>query len=133
MRTYLLDTNACIDAINGDAKVLNKLLSKSPAEVFVSVITEAELRLGPAKSSSPSKTLRALEHFLAPLTIMEFTSEDAVAYARIRAKLEKTGKPIGPLDTLIAAQAVSRGHWLVTDNEKEFIRVPGLGLENWTK
>jgi tRNA(fMet)-specific endonuclease VapC len=133
VRTYLLDTNACIDAINGDAKVLNKLLSKSPAAVFVSVITEAELRLGPAKSSSPSKSLRALEHFLEPLTVVEFSSKDAVAYARIRAKLETAGKPIGPLDTLIAAQAVSRGHWLVTDNEKELTRVPGLGVENWTK
>ena len=133
MRTYLLDTNACIDSINGNAKVLNRLLSKSPAAVFVSVITEAELRLGPAKSSTPSRNLRALEHFLDPLTIVAFTSEDAVAYARLRAKLEKAGKPIGSLDTLIAAQAVSRGHWLVTDNEKEFTRVPGLAVENWTK
>lgn len=133
MRTYLLDTNACIDAINGEAKVLNKLLSKSPAAVFVSVITEAELRLGPAKSSSPSKTLRALQHFLEPMTVLAFTSEDAIAYARIRASLEKRGKPIGPLDMLIAAQAVSRDHWLVTDNEKEFTRVAGLNIENWTK
>lgn len=133
MRTYLLDTNACIDAINGDPKLLTKLLSKSPAAIFVSVITEGELRLGPAKSSSASKSLRALERFLEPLTVVAFTSEDAVAYARIRASLEKRGKPIGPLDTLIAAQAVSRGHWLVTDNEKEFARVAGLGVENWTK
>lgn len=132
MRTYLLDTNACIDAINGRAKVLNRLLSKSPAAIFVSAITEAELRLGPAKSSSRAKTLRALEHFLEPLGIVAFTSADAVVYARIRAKLEEVGKPIGPLDTLIAAHAVSRGHWLVTDNEREFGRVPGLGIENWT-
>ncbi len=129
----MLDTNACIDALNGHAKVLNKLLSKSPAAIFVSVITEGELRLGPAKSSSPSKSLLALEHFLEPLTVIPFTTDDAVAYARIRAKLEKGGKPIGPMDTLIAAHAVARGHWLVTDNEKEFSRVPGLGIENWTK
>lgn len=129
----MLDTNACIDAINGNGKVLGKLLSKSPAAIFVSVITEGELRLGPAKSSSRSNTLRALEHFLEPLTVVEFTSEDAVAYARIRATLEKKGQPIGPLDTLIAAQAVSRGHWLVTDNEREFTRVAGLGVENWTE
>jgi tRNA(fMet)-specific endonuclease VapC len=133
VRTYLLDTNACIDAINGDAKILNRLLGKSPAAIFISVITEAELRLGPAKSARSATTLRALEHFLAPLTVVPFASQDAVAYGRIRAKLEKSGKPIGPLDMLIAAHAVSRGHWLVTDNEREFSRVPGLGIENWTK
>ena len=133
MRTYLLDTNACIEALNGNAKVLGRLLQKSPAAIFVSAITEAELRVGPAKSIRGTAALRALEQFLSPITVVPFASEDAVVYGRIRAKLERSGKPIGPLDTLIGAHALSRGHWLVTDNEREFHRVPGLEIENWTK
>lgn len=129
----MLDTNACVDAINGDRKLLTKILSKSPAALFISVISEAELRLGPAKSASPVRSLAALNAFLDPFSIVDFTSEDARAYADIRARLEKIGKPIGALDTLIAAQAVARGHWLVTANEREFRRVPGLDVENWSK
>src|SRR6266571_3269200 len=78
----------------------------SSDEVAVSVVSEAELRTGAAKSSSPSKTLQSVEAFLGPMTIFDFTSEDAIAYARIRAKLERAGTPIGPLDTMIAAHAV---------------------------
>ena len=64
--------------------------------------------------------------------IVEFTSADAIAYARIRSKLERKGRPIGPLDTLIAAQAVGRSLTLVSNNEREFRRVPGLIVENWS-
>ena len=97
----------------------------------MSVITEAELRTGAAKSSAPAKTAHLLANFLRPLSVVEFTSADASAYAQIRAKLERAGTPIGPLDTLIAAQAVARKLVLVTNNEREFGRVPGLRLENW--
>jgi len=99
----------------------------------VSVITEAELRTGVAKSSSPIKTLRLVENFLRPLAVAEFTSEDAFAYAHVRAKLERAGAPIGPLDTLIASQAVARNLTLVSNNEREFRRVSGLHLENWAR
>ena len=78
-----------------------------------------------------ARALRLLENFLRPLRVLEFDSEDAIAYARIREALERKGKPIGPLDTLIAAQAVARGLTLVTNNEREFKRVPGLRVENW--
>jgi len=71
-------------------------------DVAVSVITEAELRTGAVKSSSAAKTLRLVENFLRPLAILEFTSSDAATYAQVRAKLERAGTPIGPLDTLIA-------------------------------
>ena len=111
--------------------VLQELLSKSREDVAVSVITEAELRTGAAKSSSPVKTLGLVENFLRPLTIIEFTSQDAVAYAQVRAKLERVGKPIGPLDTIIASQAVARDLTLVTNNEREFRRVSGLRVETW--
>ena len=131
MRNYLLDTNICIYALKGHARILHTLLSKSPASIWVSVITEAELRVGAAKSSAPRKSLRALGNFLKPLHIIEFTSQDAVAYAEVRSKLEKAGTPIGPLDTLTGAHAVSRGVTLVTNNEREFSRISGLSLENW--
>ncbi|MGZ8781742.1 MAG: PIN domain-containing protein, partial [Thermoanaerobaculia bacterium] len=88
-------------------------------------------RTGAAKSSSPIKTLRLVEGFLRPLTIADFTSDDAVAYARLRARLERAGTPIGPLDTLIAAQALARKLTLVSNNVGEFSRVNGLAIENW--
>lgn len=129
---YLLDTDTCIYALKQNRAVLGELLMKSRDDVAVSVISEAELRTGAAKSASPAKTLRLVENFLAPLTIVEFTSEDAAIYAQIRAKLERAGTPIGPLDTIIASQAVARNLTLVSNNEREFRRVPGLRVENWT-
>lgn len=129
--SFLLDTDTCIYALKQDRAVLDRLLSKSREDIAVSVITEAELRTGAAKSSSPIKTLRLIENFLRPLTVAEFTSDDAIAYARIRAKLERAGTPIGPLDTLIAAQAVARKLVLVSNNLRELRRLSGLHVENW--
>ena len=128
---FLLDTDTCIYALKQDRDVLQQLLSKTRDEVFVSVITEGELRTGAEKSSSRAKTLRFVENFLRPLTILEFTSQDAIVYAQVRAKLERAGSPIGPLDTLIASQAVARQLRLVSNNEREFRRVSGLHVENW--
>jgi tRNA(fMet)-specific endonuclease VapC len=99
----------------------------------VSVISEAELRTGAAKSSSPSKALQRVEAFLRPLTLVEYTSADTVSYAQVRARLERAGTPIGPLDTLIAAQAIARKLVLVTNNHREFGRVANLRLENWSR
>ncbi|HVT02180.1 MAG TPA: PIN domain-containing protein [Thermoanaerobaculia bacterium] len=130
---FLLDSDTCIYALKGNRNVLETLLSKSREEILVSVITEAELRTGAAKSSFPSKTLRLVENFLRPLTVVDFTSGDAIAYAQVRAKLERTGKTIGPLDTLIAAQAVAGNFTLVSNNERGFRRVPGIDLENWAR
>src|SRR5207302_1506453 len=79
------------------------------------------------------KTMRLVENFLRPLTILEFTSSDALSYANLRAKLERAGKPIGPFDTLIAAQALGQKLILVSNNEREFGRVSGLRLENWAR
>jgi tRNA(fMet)-specific endonuclease VapC len=130
---FLLDTDTCIDALKQDRSVLEQLLSRSREDIVVSVISEAELRTGAAKSSSPIKTLRLIENFLRPLSLAEFTSDDAIAYAHVRAKLERAGTPIGPLDTLIASQAVARKLTLVSNNEREFRRVSGLHIENWVR
>ena len=127
----LLDTDTCIYALKQNQNILDKLFATSRDDVALSVVTEAELRTGAAKSSSPVKTLRLVENFLRPLTIIEFTSQDTVAYAQVRAKLERAGTPIGPLDTIIASQALARDLTLVTNNERELRRVSGLRVENW--
>lgn len=130
---FLLDTDTCIYALKQHARVIERLLASAREDVAVSVITEAELRSGAAKSSSPSRTLDLVEKFLAPIARIEFTSEDAIGYAVIRSKLERAGTPIGPLDTLIAAQAVARQLVMVSNNEREFGRVAGLKVENWSR
>jgi tRNA(fMet)-specific endonuclease VapC len=129
---FLLDTDTCIYALKQNPTVLKNLLAQSREDIAVSVITEAELRTGAAKSTSAAKTLRLVENFLHPLGIIEFTSDDAASYAQVRANLERAGTPIGPLDTLIAAQAVSHKLVLVSNNEREFGRVAGLHIQNWT-
>ena len=130
---FILDTDTCIYALKQDENVLQQLLSTPREDVTVSVITEGELRTGAAKSTSPVKTLHLVENFLRPLTLIDFTSDDAIAYASVRAKLERAGTPIGPLDTLIASQAVRRKLTLVTNNEREFRRITGLTIANWKR
>ncbi len=130
---FLLDTDTCIYALKRNDSVLRHLLAAAREDIIVSVVTEAELRTGAAKSSSPAKTLRRVENFLFPLTIIDFTSDDAIVYGGVRARLERAGAPIGPLDTLIAAHALGRKLTLVTNNERGFRRVHGLHLENWTR
>jgi tRNA(fMet)-specific endonuclease VapC len=130
---FLLDTDTCIYALKQNETVIGRLLATEREDVAVSVISEAELRTGAAKSSSPLKTLRLIENFLRPLTLIDFTSEDAIAYANVRAKLERAGTPIGPLDTLIAAQAIARRLTVVSNNVREFRRVAGLAIENWSR
>lgn len=129
----LLDTDTCIYALKQNDNVLRQLLATAREDVVVSVITEAELRTGAAKSSSSVKTLHLIENFLRPLTVIDFTSEDAIAYATVRAKLERAGTPIGPLDTLIASQAIARKLTLVSNNAREFHRVAGLAVQNWAR
>lgn len=129
---FLLDTDTCIYALKQNPAVLQHLLAHSREDIGVSVITEAELRTGAAKSTSAARTMRLVENFLHPLAIVEFTSNDAASYAQVRAKLERAGTPIiGTLDTLIAAQGVARKLVLVSNNEREFSRVASLRIENW--
>jgi tRNA(fMet)-specific endonuclease VapC len=129
--TYLLDTNTFIYVLKQVPAVLSRFLSHPPSDYAVSVVVEAELRAGAAKSQTPAATLRRVEAALAPLTDLPFDSSDAKVYARIRSALERAGTPIGAMDLLIAAHATSRNLVLVTNNEREFRRVRGLTVENW--
>jgi tRNA(fMet)-specific endonuclease VapC len=129
---YLLDTNICIAIINRRPGVLwDRLRKHSPEAIKVSVITVAELQYGADKSQAVEKNHKALNKFLAPLTIVDFDRQCVTAYGKIRAALARAGKPIGPLDTLIAAQAITHGLILITNNVQEFSRIPELSLENW--
>ncbi|MBZ0200192.1 MAG: type II toxin-antitoxin system VapC family toxin [Ignavibacteriaceae bacterium] len=131
---YLLDTNICISIIKKKPEiVIAHLLRNKPGEVAMSSITVAELNYGVAKSSKPMENAIALEQFLQPFVVLEFTKADSEYYGGIRATLEKKGTPIGAMDLLIASHAVSRNLILVSNNEKEFKRVKGLKIENWTK
>lgn len=130
---YMLDTNICIYAIkNRPASVLASLRAHESAGIGLSSITVAELFFGAEKSGS-ARNLVALRHFLEPLEIADFDQTAAEAYGRLRNVLERDGTPIGPLDTQIAAHALALGVSLVTNNTREFTRVPGLRLENWVK
>jgi tRNA(fMet)-specific endonuclease VapC len=99
-------------------------------EIGVCSVVAAELAYGVVKSGS-SRNRQALEMFLAPLIILPFDEAVIWAYGELRAELERRGTPIGSLDTMIAAHAISQQAPLVTNNTREFARVPGLRLENW--
>jgi len=134
---YLLDTNICITLINGtSAKARTRYgqAVQSGATLTSSSIVVYELWYGAAKSARPEANARRLQAFLAPdLTVLDFSEQDAHATGEIRAELERKGKRIGEYDTLIAGQALCRNFTLVTANTREFRRVKGLLLEDWTQ
>src|SRR3989338_3174899 len=124
---YLLDTNICIYLIRKKPReVIEKLISHSAFDISVSSITVAELEYGVEKSEFPKKNREALEEFLLPLEVRQFDAVAARYYGSVRVKLEKTGRPIGSFDLLIAAHALSIGATVVTNNMREFSRVPDL-------
>ncbi len=129
---FLLDTNICIYIIKQKPpEVLQRFNNYNVGDIGISSITVAELEFGVQKSKFPEKNQQALAQFLLPLTIVDFDFAVAIMYGKIRAILEKQGTPIGSLDTLIAAHALSLQVTLITNNVKEFNRVPNLKLENW--
>lgn len=130
----MLDTNICIDVIRKHSKhLVSKIVSQPVGTVGISSIVMAELQYGVAKSSDPEKNLKALLKFCAPLEILPFDDNAALSYGTVRTGLESKGIPIGPLDTLIAAHALTAGVVLVTNNTREFRRIKDLHVENWTR
>jgi tRNA(fMet)-specific endonuclease VapC len=129
---WLLDTNICIYLIKRKPEgVLLRLRRVDPSEVSVSAVTVAELLHGVAKSARPEQNALALAGFLAPIRVEPFDDAAAAAYGMVRATLERSGTPIGGMDMLIAAHALSLDCTLVTNNDREFRRVAGLRVENW--
>ena len=127
----MLDTNICIYIINAKPPtVLKRFRDYRMGEVGVCTVVAAELAFGVAKSGS-ARNRHALELFLAPLTLMPFDEAAVWAYGTLRSELERQGKQIGALDTMIGAHALSQQATLVTNNTSEFARIPGLRLDNW--
>lgn len=132
--TYMLDTNICIFAIKQKPEnVIRNLLAHDTDELCISSITYAELMHGVEKSQLVEKNRLAMMMFLSPFTVLEFDSKAAEEYGRIRTRLERRGTPIGTMDNLIAGHAMSQGLTVVTNNTREYARIDGLQVEDWTR
>lgn len=129
---YLLDTNICIYALKRrPPQVLERLQAEGREAVALSVITMLELRHGAHKSQHPEIAHSKLDFFLSPMRILPFDEQAAAEAARLRAHLDRQGRPIGDLDSLIAGHALALDLVLVSNNLREFERVPDLRVENW--
>lgn len=128
---YLLDTNIVSDLVrNPQGKIAEQIFTVGESKVCTSIIVAAELRYGAEKKQSPRLSAQ-LEAVLGALEILPFEKPADASYGSIRGQLERTGKPIGANDLLIAAHALTLGYTVVTDNEKEFSRVKQLSVANW--
>lgn len=131
---YLLDTDTLVYVLNAQprhAAVLERFNREEPRNLFVSAITLAELRYGAARSQRREANQAKLDRVAQALNLAPFEEEAVAEYGTVRSELENAGTPVGPLDTLIAAHALSLGLTLVTSNEREFSRVRRLRVENW--
>lgn len=130
----LLDTNICVYMIKNKPIIVRERFERFVSgDIAVSSITAAELQYGVEKSAAKEKNALALGAFLLPLEIVPFDLNSALVYGKIRAELERQGKPIGGMDMLIAAQAIAQGLTLITHNLKEFQRISGLNCETWVQ
>jgi tRNA(fMet)-specific endonuclease VapC len=128
---YVLDSNTIIYLFKGLGRVPQNFLRTPPSEVSIPSVVLYELETGIAKSRSPEANRAPLEELLSRAAVLPFGVAEARASARVRAALEKNGRPIGPLDILIAGTALSHGATLVSHNVQEFGRVDGLALVDW--
>ncbi len=128
---FALDTNSMIYFFKGMGRVAERLLATPPSEVTLPTVVLYELEVGIAKSGSPKKRRGQLDEMLRIIRLLPFDRAAADASARIRAELEASGTPLGPIDTLIAGTALAAGVTLVSHNVKEFGRVPGLQILDW--
>lgn len=128
---FALDTNSVSYFLKGRGRVADRLLALPPRSVGLPAIALYELEYGASRSEAPRGLRERLDVLLGALQVLSFGAGEARAAARIRVDLEKAGKPIGPMDLLIAATAVEQGAVLVTHNTREFRRITGLRVEDW--
>lgn len=128
---YLLDTNILIAALKGHPAVRARLESTPLDSLLLSAVVLGELEFGAGKSAYAERNRNRLAELTRRLPLLGLDAETAACYGRIRSHLERLGTPIGANDLWIAAQAQRHGATVVTDNLREFERVPGLGVENW--
>ncbi len=128
---YLLDTNTVIYFFKGMGQVADNLLKTPPRDIGIPSIVLYELEVGLGKSKAPAKRRKQLQTLVSLITVVPFDEQAAECAARIRATLEKSGTPIGPIDNLIAGTALATKATLVTHNIYEFRRIKGLDLVDW--
>ncbi len=129
---YLLDTDTASYSIRGASAALDSRLAKAAArDLAISVVTRAELLFGVEKRGNPRGLARVVHAFLDRIAILPWDNAAVDVFAKVRAQLERQGTPIGFADTMIAAHAISLKATLVTNNQKHFLNVKGLSLENW--
>ncbi|WP_106478025.1 type II toxin-antitoxin system tRNA(fMet)-specific endonuclease VapC [Phytohalomonas tamaricis] len=132
MLKYLLDTNICIFTIKNKPTHVRELFKRHQDQLCISTVTLMELIYGAEKSAHPERNLHTVEGFAARLEVLQYDSDAAAHTGQLRAELVKTGKPIGPYDQMIAGHARSLGLIVVTNNMREFERVPGLRVTDWS-
>ncbi len=131
MLKYMLDTNIIIYTINNRPDHIRALFKRHEEQICISSVTLGELVFGAEHSEQVERNLYDIEAMTARLAVLPYDNKAAYHFGQIRAELYRLGQPIGPYDMMIAAHARSSGLILVTNNEKEFKRVPGLLIENW--
>ena len=131
MPEYMLDTNICIYVIKNRPATLRERFDQFAEALCISTVTLGELLYGVEKSARRSQNLLAVEQFTARLEVLPFSAKAATHFGQIRAELVRVGTPWGAYDMLIAAHARSEGLMLVTNNVREFQRMPGLRVDNW--
>jgi tRNA(fMet)-specific endonuclease VapC len=130
---YFLDTNICIYFLKGIYPNLrDRILHNNPESIRIPSITKAELLYGAKKSRQKESNIARINEFLLPFQVEPFSDRHTPVYASIRSNLEKAGNPIGPNDIIIASIVLSNDGTLITHNTKEFSRVDGLKIEDWT-
>lgn len=132
MLKFMLDTNICIFTIKNKPAHVREQFIRQHGLMCISTVTLMELIYGAEKSADPTRNLAEVEGFSARLEVMDFDSHAAAHTGQIRAELSRSGTPIGPYDQMIAGHARSRGLIVVTNNRREFDRIPGLRVEDWT-
>ena len=131
MLKYMLDTNICIFTIKNRPAQVREAFMRAHVRLCISTVTLMELIYGAEKSANPERNLADIEGFAARLEVLKYDGDAAVHTGQLRAELAKAGTPIGPYDQMIAGHARSQGLILVTNNRREFDRVPGLRVEDW--
>lgn len=131
MLQYMLDTNICIYVMKSYPLGILEKFNRLAEQLCISSVTLGELHYGVEKSARPVENLAALENFIARLEVLPFADKAAAHYGQLRAELERAGTPCGPHDMQIGGHARSEGLIVVTNNMREFSRMPGLRAENW--
>ena len=131
MLEYMLDTNICIYVIKNRPAALRERFDQVAEALCISTITLGELLYGVEKSARRGENLQAVEEFAARLEVIPFSAKAAAHFGQVRAELTRLGTVCGAYDMLIGAHARSEGLMLVTNNVREFQRIPGLRVDNW--